>query len=176
MTTYLEYKSRIVKSEDYKKVVEDARTEYVIKAEYPPHVYTRIEIPFNLEREYFDSLVDESRFMEAQRIINRMRLTYTDADLQNLIEQYEYRLHMTLKAEKMLQERLTKAEGDFRDHTFIILSVVVGVITIFGTANQSFVLENFDNSLRTFKTISGAIILLIAITFVANIAMKKYTK
>ena len=172
MTTFHEYKSRVIKTNDYPQVIKEARAEHgVILSDALP-VFSGNEIPLNLEREYFDLLIDENRLEEGKRIIDRMKYSYTTADFLNLIEQYEYRLLMVVKTEELIHKKLQEAKRDFNQHTILIISVVVGVITIFGSANQIFRASDIREAILTFCTISGILILFVISAFVAS----KYSK
>jgi hypothetical protein len=168
MIAFKEYKSRVVKTDDYIKVIEEARAEQKILASGTLTDYEADYIPFNLEREHFDALIDELRFDEARRALDRMKASYTSDDQHNFIEQYEYRLNLVIKMEKTIQERLIKAEKDFNQHTIFIVSIVVGIVTIFGTANNVFNTSNLSDAILTFKTISFTLVIFIATMFLVN--------
>jgi hypothetical protein len=172
MTTYKEYKSRVIKTDDFRTVVSDARTEYEISPSGNLAEYVRTDIPFNLEREYLDTLIDECRFDEAKRVLENLKLAYTHPQQHNLIEQYEYRLNLVVRMEKTIQERLGEAKKEFNQHTIFIVSIIVGVITIFGTANNAFQINDFSTAKWTFGVISLTLICFITLMFVVN----KFTK
>lgn len=167
--TYKEYKASVVEIDDYKAVIEEARKKHNITIDADgPRPYTHIDIPFNLEREYFDLLIDQGRIEDAKRVLDRMKVSYTDRDSHNFLESFEYRLHMTTKTEKLMQERLAEAKREFNQHTIILLSIVVGIITIFGVASQSLYAGNFNEGLITFVVIITAIVVLVLASLAFN--------
>jgi uncharacterized membrane protein len=74
--------------------------------------------------------------------------------------------------EKMIELKVQKVEKDFNHHTIFITSIIVGVITIFGTANNAFRIDNFSTAKWTFGVISATLISFTAIVFWIN----KFTK
>ena len=172
-TPYNDLKSRISSINDYPAVIQIARTEANITSLNNTYVYTGEEIPFNLEREYFDLLLDEGRVKEAKIVLDRMKSSYKTGVWQNLIEGYEYRLSLIEKTNKLVIEKLAKAETDFNQHTLYILTITVGVITIFGTANQAFHVNDFNEAVFTFKTISFTVIVLVLLASAVNSLLKQ---
>lgn len=169
MKTFEEYKASVVETDDYKEVIEEARKEHNISVDADASLpYKDTDIPFNLEREYFDLLIDERRLEDAKRILDRMKASYMDEAAHNFIESFEYRLTMTTKTDNLMQEKLNEAKREFNQHTITLLSVVVGVITIFGVANQTLRADNFQDGLLTFIAIVLAINLLVLIALWAN--------
>ncbi|MEK7082915.1 MAG: hypothetical protein AAB972_01985 [Patescibacteria group bacterium] len=97
-----------------------------------------------------------------------MKLSYTNELGHNLIESYEYRLDLVEKTKKLVKDELEEAKKEFDRHTTILISVIVGVITILGTANQAFRAENFSQALWTFVAISLSVIFLVFIVIRFN--------
>ncbi len=168
MTTFLEFKQKIRKIDDYPAVIDLARIEYNVNVSETAVVYLGTDIPLNLEREYFDHLLEVERFSEARIVIENLKSSYTGAEAHNLIEQYEYRLHTVQWASKMFQEKLQAAKVEFSQHTILIISIVVGTITIFGAANNIFKAKNIEEAIITFLTISLTIIFLVWVAFTVS--------
>ena len=172
MTTFEEYKSQVTKTDDYEATIKAARTEYGVTIG-PRSQYIDSDIPLNLEREYFDALLDENRMADARRLLDRMKVSYRNSMAGNIIEQYEYRLLVIEKTRTLMEKEIEKAKKEFDHHTLLIISIVVGVTTIFGTANNVIRAETFDQALNTFLGISFSMIFLICGVFVLGASTKR---
>ena len=90
-----------------------------------------------------------------------MRFSYTESDEQNFIEAYEYHLKSILQSEKIITQQIDEAKKEFNRHTVTLMSIIVGVITIFGTAKETLTAGNFKEGFLNFFVISFTIIFLI---------------
>jgi uncharacterized membrane protein len=96
-----------------------------------------------------------------------MKNTY-NTTWHNLIEANEYRLSLIEKTHRLLNQQLAEAKKEFNQHSLFVITVIAGVITIFGTANQAFTVSNFDQAIQTFFSISAAVIILVAVAQLSN--------
>ncbi len=123
-------------------------------------------IPFNLEREYLDLLIDQKRYNEAKELLKKMRVSYTDTEFQNFIESYEYRLIGILHLEDQLSIKINEAKKEFNQHTLTLVTIIVGLITIFGTANNNLSSGNLKEGLINFFVVVVPLCLIIALTLI----------
>lgn len=172
MTSYKEFKASVVNIEDLKRAVEKARLEYGVTTSFTPPEYLSFDVPFNLEQEYFDLLMSNENYAEAKNVLDRMKHSY-DLGYHNLIEAMEYRMNTLLKVENSLNKSLIEAKKEFNQHSITLVSIVVGIITIFGTANQTFKVDSFSEGISTFLVISLVLIALIAVALITNAHYRK---
>lgn len=172
---YEYYKSKISSGENYLDVIKQARKDFELVTDFSYDLpYEEDAIPFNLDREYLIFLIESKKYEEAKSFIENMKKTYKGPDYWNFIETFEYHLHAALLAEKNIQSAIEIAKKEFNQHTITIVSIVVGVITILGTANQVFTVNNFQEGMNTFFSITIAIIAIIIITYwMANNSNRK---
>jgi len=176
MKNFKDYKSEIINGSPIKQVVDDARNDYsiTIKLNHQEEdQYSGAYVPFNLERIYVDELIDKYEYEEASKILNRMRFSYTDTDQQNFIEVYEYHLKSIKQSEETIKNQIREAKKEFNAHTITLVSIIVGIITIFGTANKTLEAKNFQEAFLSFFVISFTIIFLI---FMVSEINKKVNK
>lgn len=176
MKSYKEYASEIVDGVSLKEIVNNARKDYSIQINLDHKEedgYDQEDVPFNLERIYVDELIDKRDYTSASKILTRMRKSYTDPHHQNFIELYEYHLKAIHQSSKITEEHIIEAKKEFNEHTIMLVSVIVGVITIFGTATETLKAKNFEEAFYTFLAISGTIIFLIFTIFEINKKVKK---
>lgn len=176
--TYKEYLRLRHEGKTMEEIITLARSEYYIKIgdEIPESdLYTGIDIPFNLEREYVNYFIDKKQYDKAEEVLQRMRCSYSGPIWQNFIEMYEYHLKSIVQSEKAIKDSIVEAKKEFNQHTITLVSVIVGVITIFGSANTIFVEHTYDEMFRTFLTIVISIIAVIWIVTAlnSNISEKK---
>ncbi len=166
---FKEYTQKITSLDDYPKVIEQARIEYADAMKAAGRDYLGHEIPFNLDKAYFDALLATERFQDAKMRLANIRAVYPQS-LENIFEVMEYTLFLLEKNDAMIQKRLNAAEAEFQQRTVLIISIVVGVVAILGAANQAFHLTNFEDMVRTFVTISLTVITLVcAALFVSGL-------
>lgn len=169
--TYKEYLRLKHEGKTMEEIITLARSEYGIKIgdEIPESdLYVGIDIPFNLDREYANYFIDKKQYDNAEEILQRMRCSYTGATRQNFIEMYEYHLKSIVQSEKAIKDSIVEAKKEFNQHTITLVSVIVGVITIFGSANTIFVEHTYDEMFLTFLTIVVSIIAVIWIVTALN--------
>lgn len=123
-------------------------------------------IPFNLEREYLDLLIEQKRYNETRELLKKMRVSYTDTEFQNFIESHEYRLISILHLEEQLSVKINEAKKEFNQHTLTLVTIIVGLITIFGTANNNLSSTNIYEGLINFFVVVVPLSLIIALTLV----------
>lgn len=164
------YQNKIRAGEDTKKVILEVRKDFGFSPDYSfnPNTYVGIEIPLNLEREYLTNLIRDKKYKEAKEMIEEMKLVYRDDDHFNFIEVYEYHLIASLHADENIVLAIEEAKKEFNQHTITIVAVVVGVITLLGTANQVLVAKTFEDGLYTFVAVTVAILCVICVAFSAN--------
>lgn len=168
-TSYMEYNSRILKIEDFPKVINEARNEYKISVlEDKINKWEDIEIPLNLERKYIDNLLEIKDFDTAKRILERMKISYTGGEMENLLESYEYRLQLIEKMEKLFKSESIKLKQELNQHNITTISIIAGIVVIFGVANQTLISKNFNEGLITFITIISAVCVLMFGAFLCN--------
>lgn len=165
--SFKEYRSEIVSIDDYPPVIESARKEYNVTLG-TPLTFQHEDIPLNLEREFYDALLEADRVEEAKNVLERMRISYTNDISHNIIESYEYRLRTIELIKKLTKDELAAAKKDFNQHTITIVSIIVGVITILGAANQVFPSMNPPDALGTFFAICLSIITLVFVALALN--------
>ncbi len=167
---YKDYESKIFNKESFKEQINFARSEAKIELGVfdESELYDGLWIPFNLERKYIDYLIERKEYEEAREILIRMKQSYTKGEFSNFIEIYEYRLNSIIHTNKNIEEEIVLAKREFNNHTILILSVIVGVITIFGTANNTLFSPNYLDGLSSFLAITASIILLICLAFYVN--------
>ncbi len=175
MSKFEYYKNKIKSGHSEYEVIKEARKDYNVIPDYSfkDIEYTGIVIPFNLEREYIIKLVEDRKYIEARNHLEEMRRTYRDAEFWNFIEIFEYHLHAAIQAEKNIKLAMEEAKKEFNQHTITIIAVVVGIITLFGTANQIFKVDNFNQGMNTFFSITIAVLATIIVTFAMNGNLKK---
>lgn len=169
------YKNKISAGEPEKEVIKEARKDY---GELVPDYGFDIEpkgqdIPFNLDREYLIRLIDSKKYKDAKELVEEMKRTYRSSLHWNFIETFEYHLRAAIHAHENVKTELVEAKKEFNQHTITIIAVVVGVITLLGTANETFTVSNFEEGLNTFFSITIAILAVISITFIMNGLFKK---
>ena len=168
--TYECLRDQISSIEDYPLVIQKARNahkQYLVGETTHKVPYIKDETPFNLEREYFDLLLDEDRVKEARIILERMERTY-NVGWHNLLEQQRYRFKLVVETNYLVEKKIKEAEKEFNKHTLLVLSIVVGVITIFGSANQFLHASSYKEALMTFTAIIIAIALFISVVYIFN--------
>lgn len=168
---YSYYKGKILSGEDPSCVIKKMREDFGKTTDFSfniENVITGNDIPFNIEREHLTSLIESKEYKEARNFIEDMKRTYRDAHSSNFIEVYEYHLNAVLHAEKNTRRVIEEAKKEFNQHTITIVSVVVGVITLLGTANQAFTVKNLNEGLKTFWSIAAAVLILIIFAFALN--------
>lgn len=174
--TYKGYLGLRHEGKTMEEIITLARGEYGIKIGdeiSEADLYTGTDIPFNLEREYVNYFIDKKQYDKAEEILQRMRCSYPDITRQNFIEGYEYHLKSIVKSEKAIKDSIIEAKKEFNQHTITLVSVIVGVITIFGSANTIFVEHTYDEMFRTFITIVISIIAVIWIVTALNSGSSK---
>ena len=163
---YSYYKNKINAGESAPSVIDEARTDYGMITDYSFNIeHIGYYIPFNLEREYVITLIESKKYSEARKHLENMRRTYKNAQEWNFIEIFEYHLRAAEHAEKSVLDAIEQAKKEFNQHTITIVTVVVGVITLLGTANQAFRVKDFTEGLITFLSITAAIIAVIVVAF-----------
>lgn len=167
-TSYEEYHSKIIKIDDFKDVINAARDEYGITAIDRKDPYTGNDIPLNLERGYVDALIDLKDFDTAERVLERMKKSYRGVEAENLLESYEYRFKLIKKTESLFESEKLKLKQELNQHNIATISIVVGVITIFGVANQTLLPKTFYEGMISFIAIVSAICILTAGSFFLN--------
>lgn len=165
--SYDEHKSLISDVSHYPERIKVAREQAGIQMSQTEYIYKNDEIPFNLEREYFDLLIDEGKLTEARLVLERMKKSYKPV-WENLIEGYEYRMHLVEKTNELIREKLIKAEKEFNHHTILIISITVGVVTIFSTATETLTASNLKEGLISFGAICSALIFLVVVVTCFN--------
>ncbi len=174
---YVEYSSLKIEGKTLKDVVLLAREEHKVSVNLilknESDKYFGHWIPFNLEREYVDELIDNKNYDEARNILKRMRYSYPDTDFQNFIESYEYHLKSIIQSEKIIKESIIEAKKEFNQHTITLIGIIVGVITIFGSANIVIENKSYVEMFLTFITIVISVITVIVITTLLNIKFPK---
>lgn len=174
--TYKEYLRLRHDGMKMEEIITLARSDYGIKTgdEIPEaDLYKGVDVPFNLEREYVNYFIDKKQYDKAEEVLQRMRCSYPDITRQNFIEGYEYHLKSIVKSEKAINDSIIEAKREFNQHTITLVSVIVGVITIFGSANTIFVEHTYDEMFRTFLTIVISIIAVIWIVTALNAGPSK---
>jgi SMC interacting uncharacterized protein involved in chromosome segregation len=172
MKSYNEYKYSIVTFEDLKKAVEEARAEYSVQNNISSPDYTGIDIPFNLEQEYFDRLIESKKYTEAENLLEKMKHSY-NLNYHNFMESMEYRMKTFVKTDELIKDALTEAKKEFNQQTITLISIIVGIITIFGTANQVFKVNSFSEGIATFLVICSSLIATVATALIANSHYRK---
>lgn len=164
------YKNMIKVGELPAKVIQQSREDYNLAPDFSaePFKFSGESIPFNIEREYVIQLVEEKKYREARNFLENMRKTYRDWEYLNFIEIFEYHLHAAIHADENIKRAIEEAKKEFNNHTITIVSVVVGVITLLGAANQAFRVDNFEQGINTFFSITLAVLAVIITTFVLN--------
>lgn len=164
------YKSRIKAGDDPVIVIQKCREDYELAPDFSaePFKFTGTSIPFNIEREHVICLIEEKKYKEATEFLENMRKTYRHPEFLNFIEIFEYHLHATKYSEINIRSAIEEAKKEFNQHTITIVTVIVGVIALLATANQQFTVTNFNDGLKTFWSITGAIILIIIFAFGLN--------
>jgi len=166
---FIYYKNKITSGKTPLEVINEVREDYNINTDFSFNLeYQFSDIPFNIEQEYLMSLIDEKKYNDAKKLIEDMKHTYRNANYLNFIEVYEYHLNAVMHAEKSIKDSIIEAKKDFNQHTITIVTVIVGVVTLLGTANQAFTVSNFNEGMKTFWSITAAVILVIIITFALN--------
>jgi len=174
MTTYKEAKSKIYNEESFKEQIEITRKENNVKlgsAKKSEYLYQWI--PFNLEREFIDFLIENKRYKEAKENLEKMKLSYDTVEFENFIESYEYRLNNIEHSNKNIQEQVLLAKQEFNNHTTLIISVIIGIITIFGVANNQLDSNSFTEGIANFSIIVLSIMILVFFAFYFNNKYKK---
>jgi len=147
--------------------IKKSKSEYNVVAENryceDDHV-SGVWIPFNLERKYVDILIEEKRYKEANDVLKEMRASYGNVEFHNFIEQYEYRLISIIHLDQEIKNQIIKAKESFNKHTVTLITVIVGLVTIFGAANNFLRATTFKEGLITFLSISAILLLTIGIT------------
>ena len=172
--SYIYYKNKINAGETPATVIAEARTDYALTTDYAYNIeYQGANIPFNLDREHIICLIENRKYSEARDFIENMRRTYRTHEHWNFIEIFEYHLRASIHAEKSVELAISEAKKEFNQHTITIVTVVVGVITLLGTANQAFTVDNFAQGIKTFWSITAAILLIIIFAFALNNGTKR---
>lgn len=174
--TYNEYMTMALNGAAMEEVVSLARTDYGVVTDLsvvPEVLYSEDEIPFNLERKYVDELVDKGEYTKALSVLVRMKHSYKDVTWQNLIEGYEYHVKAIMKSNHIMRESMLEAKKEFNQHAITLLTIIVGIITIFGTANEVFHLHTYREMFITFMTMLFAIIAIILTASLINIRFPK---
>lgn len=170
--TYDEYLKLVLEGKSLKEVVSLARDEYMVPLNLSikeSDNYIGQNVPFNLERIYVDELIDKKHYDSAKEILRRMRYSYPDPAFQNFIEVYEYHLKSIIQSEKAIKDSIIEAKKEFNQHTITLVSIIVGVITIFGSANAVFTEHSYPEMFFTFITIVASIIAVIWLATCLNI-------
>ena len=155
---------------DKKELIEQinaARDEYsvVIDVDHDvDSIVTNDWIPFNLERMYLDLLIKERLYDDAMNLIKRMKLSYRGIEQSNFIEVYEYRLLDILHLDNDISIRIEGAKKEFNKYTLTLISVIVGLITIFGIAGSTLSVGNGVNPISIFFALSLPILILVIAT------------
>lgn len=104
----------MVEGMELKEVAELARTDWGVSVDLTykgeETEYDGIDIPFNLERLYFDELIKSKKYILASKLLNRMRYSYTHSSYQNFIESYEYHLRSVEQSEAVIESSLNEAK------------------------------------------------------------------
>ncbi len=172
---WLYYQNQIISGIPEESVIIEARKDNGLSPDYSflfPE-FIRHEIPFNLEREFIIKLINEKKYTEAKALIEEMRLIYKSRDYLNFIEIFEYHLRAAIHADKTIELSIQEAKKEFNQHTITLVAIIVGVVTLLGTANQIFKVDNFQQGINTFFSITIAIVFLIIITFLMNSFLRK---
>jgi hypothetical protein len=176
---YDDYINFKVEGKSTEEVVSLARADYHITTQTPPRdseVYGKSPwVPFNLERLYVDELIDEKQYQKARDILKRMRCSYFTPDFQNFIEFYEYHLLSVVQSEKAIIESIKEAKREFNQHTTTLVSIIVGIITIFGTANMVYRVQSYVEMFLTFITIVLSIVGVILTVAFLNAQFPKHS-
>ncbi len=168
--SYEDYLKLKIEGRKMGEIVNEARHEYLIEINpLYKETYVYKDIPFNLERMYLDELIEERNFLEAEKVLKRMRCSYPDVFYQNTIESFEYHLRSIIQSERMIQNSISEAKKEFNQHTITLVSIVVGIITIFGSANAIFEVDSYKIMLLTFITIVASIIAVIMTVTIINL-------
>lgn len=167
---YKEYKSKIYNQQTFIEQIEIARKEnnITLKSFDPSDSNFGPWIPFNLEREYVDFLIENKKYHEAKETLIKMRNSYEGGSYQNFIEIYEYRLDAILHSNKNLKNEIIEAKKEFNQHAILIISMVVGIVTIFGAANVTIQKVDYNVALANFFAVVLAVGFLTFIAFFAN--------
>lgn len=169
--TYDDYHKLIIEGKSLEDVVLIARSDYSVPLNLnikESDNYRGQEIPFNLERMYVDQFINKKEYDKAEKILHRMRCSYPDSWYQNFIEVYEYHLKSIVQSENAIKDSIIEAKKEFNQHTVTLVSIIVGVITIFGSANTIFVEHSYEEMFRTFITVVISIIAVIWIVTALN--------
>ncbi len=86
--TFKQYSSQITHISDFPKLIEEASTEYGINADHERNEIIGIDIPLNLELEYIEELVALKQFKAAEKVLNRMKVSYMSITAQNILESH----------------------------------------------------------------------------------------
>lgn len=175
-TSYTEYKSRITSLHDYPATIEEARREYDVGLSVPlPHM--GIDIPFHLEAEYFNALLDRGEYEEAERTLYHLEASYPIHTAQNLVALYRYRLRIMrtlgVSIRGALDEAKREAKDDLNQHTILLVGLVAGIIVIFGAATAIFRAASYEEAWMTFIGISFAVIVLVFVAFACNYLFRR---
>jgi len=169
-TSYKEYEARIIKITDFKDVIEEARKEYNVNVNV--NIINRewfgIEVPLNLERKYIDALLEVKDFDTARRVLGRMKISYQGGEIENLLESYEYRFQLIERMEKLFEFEKIKMKQELNQHNITTISIIAGIVVIFGVANQTLISKNFNDGLITFISIISAVCILMFGAFICN--------
>lgn len=174
--TYNEYLSLKIEGKPLEEIVSLARNESGVQINpdaKESDLWQEMDIPFNLERQYVDELIDNKQYDEANKILSRMRCSYVNPASQNFIELYEYHLKSIVQSEKAIKDSIIEAKKEFNQHTITLVSIIVGVITIFASANTIFVEHSYDEMFRTFVTVVVSIVAVIWIVTALNAGSSK---
>ncbi|MBP6866058.1 MAG: hypothetical protein KBC12_00770 [Candidatus Pacebacteria bacterium] len=168
--TWEYYNNKIKAGIPYNEVILEARKDFNISPDYS---FKEIpingqDIPFNLERENIIFLIEQKRYKEAKSSLEAMKRTYRTGEHWNFIEMYEYHLHAILVAEENIKLEISKTKGEFNQHTITLVTIIMGAITLLGSANQIFKVESFQEGLQTFFAIVISIMAIIILTFIMN--------
>ncbi|MEY4747114.1 MAG: hypothetical protein RLZZ416_163 [Candidatus Parcubacteria bacterium] len=170
-TSYEEYRDRIITLHDYPTVIDEARREYEVATVQALPV-TGLDVPFLLEREYADALIDRGEAEMARRVIERMKLSYPIRTAQDLVRSLEYRLSTMQKIDARitatLEQARREAREDMNQHTILLVALTAGIIAIFGAATAIFRASSYDEAWMTFMGVSFAVIMLVFVAFACN--------
>ena len=105
-----------------------------------------------------------------------MRHSYLDPNFQNFIEQFEYHLKSIVESEKVIKESINDAKREFNQYTITLISIIVGIITIFGTASTVFKVSSYVQMFLTFVTVVISVIAVIMVVTLINLKFPKNKK